>query len=117
MGFSPTGPNIFMAYAHAPKSAEQLRLCRPKVAIDRVLPPLSNSCRIFVILIYIYIALNMTPSIDCYWVGAVLQLYTVDPLCGNTIHCMCFFTCDVFGGRGEYVGATYAHAGNPKPKP
>ena len=34
-----------------------------------VLPPLSNSWIIFIV--YLYIALNMTPSIGCYWVGAV----------------------------------------------
>ena len=34
-----------------------------------VLPPLSNS-RI-IIIIWLYIALNRTPNIDCYWVGAV----------------------------------------------
>ena len=34
-----------------------------------VLPPLSNSW--IIILIWLYIALNRTPNIDCYWVGAV----------------------------------------------
>ena len=35
-----------------------------------VLPPLSNSWMILS-MIWLYIALNRTPSIDCYWVGAV----------------------------------------------
>ena len=34
-----------------------------------VLPPLSNSW--IVVIIWLYIALNRTPKIDCYWVGAV----------------------------------------------
>ena len=34
-----------------------------------VLPPLSNSWIISII--WLYIALNRTPNIDCYWVGAV----------------------------------------------
>ena len=34
-----------------------------------VLPPLSNSWIIFIL--RLYIALNRTPNIDCYWVGAV----------------------------------------------
>ena len=35
-------------------------------------PPLSNSW--IMNLIWLYIALNMTPSIDCYWVEAVPKL-------------------------------------------
>ena len=38
-----------------------------------VLPPLSNSWIINVI--SLYIALNRTPNIDCYWVGAVPKVY------------------------------------------
>ena len=34
-----------------------------------VLPPLSNSW--IITIIWLYIALNRTPNIDCYWVGAV----------------------------------------------
>ena len=34
-----------------------------------VLPPLSNSW--LLIIVWLYIALNRTPNIDCYWVGAV----------------------------------------------
>ena len=34
-----------------------------------ILPPLSNSC--IIIIMWLYIALNRTPYIDCYWVGAV----------------------------------------------
>ena len=34
-----------------------------------ILPPLSNSW--IITIIWLYIALNRTPNIDCYWVGAV----------------------------------------------
>ena len=34
-----------------------------------ILPPLSNSWMIFSI--WLYIALNRTPNMDCYWMGAV----------------------------------------------
>ena len=34
-----------------------------------VLPPLSNSW--IILIVWLYIALNRTPSIDCYWGGAV----------------------------------------------
>ena len=37
-----------------------------------VLPPLGNSW--IILRIWLYIALNRTPSIDCYWVGAVLKV-------------------------------------------
>ena len=37
-----------------------------------VLPPFSNSWIINII--WVYIALNGTPNIDCYWVGAVPNL-------------------------------------------
>ena len=37
-----------------------------------VLPPLSNSWIISII--SLYIALNRTPNINCYWVGAVPNL-------------------------------------------
>ena len=37
-----------------------------------ILPPLSNSWIISII--WLYIALDITPSIDCYWVGAVPYL-------------------------------------------
>ena len=36
-----------------------------------VLPPLSNSW--IIIIIWIYIALNRTPNVDCYWVGGSTQ--------------------------------------------
>ena len=36
-----------------------------------ILPPLSNSGMI--INIWLYIALNGSPNIDCYWVGATLN--------------------------------------------
>ena len=38
-----------------------------------VLPHLSNSWIMHVI--WVYIALNRTPNIDCYWVGAVPKIY------------------------------------------
>ena len=34
--------------------------------------PLSNSW--IIIIVWLYIALNRTPNIDCYWVGAVPNL-------------------------------------------
>ena len=37
-----------------------------------VLPPLSNSW--IILIIWCYIALNRTPNIHCYWVGAVPNL-------------------------------------------
>ena len=39
------------------------------LCIGGVLPPLSNSW--IIITIWLYIAVNRTPNIDCYWVGAV----------------------------------------------
>ena len=39
---------------------------------DWVLPPLSNSWIIRIV--WLYIALNKTPHINCYWVGAVPKL-------------------------------------------
>ena len=36
--------------------------------LDWVLPPLTNSW--IINRIWLYIALNRTPNIDCYWVGA-----------------------------------------------
>ena len=41
-------------------------LCYPKVS---VLPPLSNSW--IIIVIWLYIALDRTPNIDCYWGGSI----------------------------------------------
>ena len=38
-----------------------------------VLPPLSNSW--IIIILWLYIALNRTLNIDCYWVGAVPKPY------------------------------------------
>ena len=37
------------------------------VSLAWVLPPLSNSWIIFIV--WLYIALNKTPNIDCYWGG------------------------------------------------
>ena len=40
-----------------------------------VLPPLSNSWIINIL--ELHIALNRTPNIDCYWVGAVPNVTTM----------------------------------------
>ena len=40
--------------------------------ITLVLPTLSNSWILNII--WLYIALNRTPNVDCYWVGAVPNL-------------------------------------------
>ena len=40
-----------------------------------VLPPLSNSW--IVMILWLYIALNGTPNIDCYWVGAVPKIWSM----------------------------------------
>ena len=45
----------------------------PSYGLRWVLPPLSNSW--MMIIIWLYIGLNRTPNIDCYWVGAVLKVY------------------------------------------
>ena len=42
------------------------------IPISWVLPPLSNSWIIHIL--WLYIALNRTPTIDCSWVGAVPNL-------------------------------------------
>ena len=39
-----------------------------------VLPPLSNSWILSIFIMGLYIALNRTPNIDCYCVGAVPNL-------------------------------------------
>ena len=52
------------AFEQGPRS-----FCLPIYPRPWVLPPLSNSWIIF--LIWLYIALNRTPIIDCCWVGAV----------------------------------------------
>ena len=38
-----------------------------------VLPPLSNSWIINIL--WLYIALNRTPKLNCYWVGAVPKVW------------------------------------------
>ena len=43
------------------------------IIIGWVLPPLSNSW--IIIIIWLYIALNRTPNIDCYCVGAVPKIW------------------------------------------
>ena len=40
-----------------------------------VLPPLSNSWIIDIV--WLYIALNRTPNMDCYWVGAVPNIWVL----------------------------------------
>ena len=43
---------------------------------------LSNSWILFII--WLFRALNRTPNIDCYWVGAVPKEYSRSPMDGNT---------------------------------
>ena len=45
---------------------------------DWILPPLSNSW--IIITVWLYIALNRTPNIDCYWVGAVPKVMIFCPV-------------------------------------
>ena len=45
----------------------------PFSTIPWILPPLSNSW--IINMIWLYIVLNRTPNVDCYWVGAVPKLY------------------------------------------
>ena len=56
--FEPQTLNLIFSYPEK---------CKPSV-----LPPLSNSW--IRIIIWLYIALNRTPNIYCYWVGAVPNL-------------------------------------------
>ena len=54
------------------RSQHYLKVCLKPLALDAkawVLPRLCNSRILFVL--YLYIALNTIPSIDCYRVGAV----------------------------------------------
>ena len=56
--------------SHTPFSQ---KLSDPKPRLQSwVLPPLSNSWIINII--WLYIALDRTPNMDCYWVGAVPNL-------------------------------------------
>ena len=50
------------------KMATRIKSSKVK-GIGWVLSPLSNSW--IMIIIWLYIALNRTTNIDCYWVGAV----------------------------------------------
>ena len=43
-----------------------------------VLPPLSNSWIILIFITLLYIALNRTPNIDCYWGGSTHWLGKVN---------------------------------------
>ena len=52
----------------ASASDEKICIYNPK---PWVRPPLSNSW--IIIIIWLYIALNRTPNIDCYWVGGSTQ--------------------------------------------
>ena len=75
----PTVPNRRVSQqcptAKYPRNAQpQTILAVPNRSVSKhpiawVLPPLSNSW--ITIIIWLYIALNRTPNIDCYWVGAV----------------------------------------------
>ena len=49
------------------RSARAGLLFSATIGIIWVLPPLSNSW--IIIIIWLYIALNRTPNIDCYWRG------------------------------------------------
>ena len=49
-----------------------------------VLPPLSNGW--IIIVIWLYIALNRTPNIDCYWVGAVPKVCLTFPVISALLH-------------------------------
>ena len=46
--------------------------------IEWVLPPLSNSW--IMNIIWLYIALNRTPSIDCYWGGSTQMIEKISDL-------------------------------------
>ena len=50
-----------------------LRVFADILDIHSVLPPLSNSW--IITIIWLYIALNRSPNIDCYWEGAVPKTY------------------------------------------
>ena len=52
----------------------------PTLCLHWILPPLSNSWVINTI--WLHIALSRTPNIDCSWVGAVPNVYTVLPQLG-----------------------------------
>ena len=56
------------------KPSPELRAARAGdcTGLAWVLPPPSNSW--IIIIIWLYIALNRTPNIDCYWVGAVRKV-------------------------------------------
>ena len=60
---------------HEPYDAQHFMLSAGKVHYEGglyviwILPPLSNSWRINIL--WLYIALNRTPSLGCHWVGAV----------------------------------------------
>ena len=48
------------------------RTWKPPSGRDTYMPPVTNSW--ITSIIWLYIALNRTPNIDCYWVGAVPNL-------------------------------------------
>ena len=48
-------------------------------------PPLSNSWIINII--WLYIPLNRTPNIDCYWGGGSTQGLRLEPSCGQYTSC------------------------------
>ena len=61
-------------YKKRPLLEERRKLIRDPAGMEFrvsgwILPPLSNSW--IIITIWLYIALNKTPNLDCYWVGAV----------------------------------------------
>ena len=54
-------------------------------------PPLSNSWAILIM--WLYIALNRTPNIDCYWVGAVPKLHPSTIFNESSPHCLKMNPC------------------------
>ena len=56
-------------------SRRQRRRKRETRQYTKGIAALSNSWIIF--LIWLYIALNRTPNMDCYWVGAVPKIYAL----------------------------------------
>ena len=60
------GLGLSGGYISGPFRAVSFRGCR---YIGWILPRLSNSW--IILIVWLYIALNRTPNIDCYWVGTV----------------------------------------------
>ena len=70
-GGGGVAPPTHHCLEHSSNTHRQVVLdCR--MPMNWVLPPLSNSWMINIT--WVYIALNRSPNIDCYWVGAVPNL-------------------------------------------